>query len=240
ADSELGAAGRVARLRAFGLTPGSYSLLVFADAEGQAALSVAFSDASTPPSNETCSSAATLVPGEVTAALPYVASVDHESACRPSEGDLVYEFSLAEASDVHLYASSLDAFGQPLLSLRGEDCAPLASELTCRVQGVQAHLFARALPEGKYYALASSVGPTALNLLLELEPASEPPETDACATAPAFPASGSTTLELGEHTDSIAPGCLTGAVDGAFRLAIDETSDLLLLQNFSAVDQTAV
>src|SRR5690606_30433017 len=100
--------------------------------------------------------------------------------------------------------------------------------------------FARALPEGKYYALASSVGPTALNLLLELEPASEPPETDACATAPAFPASGSTTLELGEHTDSIAPGCLTGAVDGAFRLAIDETSDLLLLQNFSAVDQTAV
>lgn len=239
-DLELDQGGRVARLRAFGLAPGSYALLVFADTEGEALLSVAFEEASTPPANETCASAATLAPGEVTTALPYAAAVDHESACRASAGDLVYEFSLAEPSDVHLYASSLDAFGQPLISLRTEDCASLANELTCRAQGVQAHLFARALPAGKYYALASSVGPTALNLLLELEPASESPDTDDCATAPEFPSSGSATLELGEHTDSIAPGCLVGAVDAAFRLTIEEASDLLLLQNFSAVDQTAV
>ncbi|HEY6726039.1 MAG TPA: hypothetical protein VI197_18520 [Polyangiaceae bacterium] len=239
-DPELDQVGRVARLRAFGLAPGSYALLVFANAEGEAALNVAFEDASPPPENETCASAAALVPGEVTSALPYAAAVDHESACRASSGDLVYEFSLAEPSDVHWYASSLDAFGEPLISLRGEDCASLASELTCRAQGPQAHLFARALPAGKYYALVSSVGPAALNLLLEIEAASEPPATDDCTTAPEFPASGSATLELGEHTDSIAPGCLVGAVDAAFQLTIEEASDLLLLQNFSAVDQTAV
>ena len=230
----------VARLRAHSLAPGSYSLIVFGDAEGAAALSVAFEDASAPPANETCASAAPLLPGEVVSARPYAAALDHDSACGLTVGDLVYEFSLEEPSDVHLYANSLDAFGEPLLSLRSEDCSSREDELTCRSQGPQAHLFARALEPGKYSVLASSTGPSALNLLLELEPASGPPDTDDCATAPAFPASGSATIAMAEHTDSIVPGCLAGAVDAAYSLTIEEPSDVLLLQNFSEVDQTAV
>ena len=237
---ELEEGESVARLRAFGLAPGSYSLIVFADAEGEAALSVAFEEPTDPPANETCESAAALAPGEVVTVLPYAAAADHESACSANVGDLVYEFSLAEPSDVHLYASSLDRYGQPLLSLRSENCTSLASELTCRAQGTQAHVFARALPVGTYYALVSGSGPAAMNLLFEAEPPSASVDTDDCATAPEFPESGSATLAMAEHTDSIAPGCLVGEVDAAFRLSIDEPSDLLLLQNFTEIDQTAV
>jgi len=230
----------VARLRAHALAPGKYSLIVFGDTEGAAALSVAFEEASAPATNETCASAAPLVPGEVVSARPYAATLDHDSVCGLSVGDLVYEFSLAEASDVHLYANSLDAFGEPLVSLRTEACSTLEDELTCRSQGPQAHLFARALAPGKYSVLASSSGPSALNLLLELEPASAPLVTDDCATAPEFPASGSATIAMAEHTESIVPGCLVGAVDAAYSLTIEEPTDVLLLQNFTEVDQTAV
>lgn len=177
----------------------------------------------------------------MTTARPYVAGFDHETACSASVGDLVYEFSLDEPSDVHLYASSLDAFGQPLISLRSQDCQSIDDEITCRSQGgPQAHLFSRALPEGTYYVLASSLGPAAQSLLLELEPASEPPDTDDCVTAPEITPGASTTLEMAEHTDSIAPGCLPGAVDAALRLTLEEPSDVLVLQSFSEVDQTAL
>jgi hypothetical protein len=155
-------------------------------------------------------------------------------------GDLLYEFSLSEPSDVHLYASSLDGLGDPVVSLRTEECTSLASELTCRSQGEQSDLFVRALAPGRYYVLVSSTGPSAASLLLELEPVSEAPETDDCATAPALPASGSVTLAMSEHTESIVPGCLVGAVDAAFRLEIEETSDVLLLQNFTEIDRAAV
>lgn len=223
----------VARLRAFALEPGHYSLVTFAEGESDILLSVSFEAESQPPDNETCATAARLEPGQVTRVLPYVAQADHETSCERATGDLLYSFALEETSDVHLYANGLDAYAAPVVSLRNSDCNSLQDELTCRGGGPQAHLFARSLGAGTYFVMVSATAPGALTLLVEVGAQSEPPDSEDCAGAPDLPEQGSVTLEMNQHTDTIAAGCLVGAVDAAYRLRLDDDSDVLLLENFA-------
>src|SRR5690606_20206862 len=99
---------------------------------------------------------------------------------------------------------------------------------------------ARAVSPGSYYVVASASAPTAVSLLLELDEPSPAPTSDACETAPLLSAEQSVSVPLGQHTELIDAGCLPGAVDAAFEFTLAETSDVLLLQRFSAVDETAV
>lgn len=230
----------LARLRAFALEPGRHSLIVFADREGEASLRVSFEDAEEPPLNETCGTASELLPGEPVVARPYLADIDHESACASAVGDLVYGFEVSEAADVHLYASSLDDFGRPLLSLRDGDCAPISSELTCRSRGAQAHLFARAVEPGAYFVVVSSDAPAETTVLLDMDPPSQAPGSETCTDPPTLPDDESITVGMADHTDDIEAGCLVGSVDAAFELEVSEPQDVLLLQSFSESDVTGL
>src|SRR5690606_9198465 len=149
-------------------------------------------------------------------------------------------FEVSEAADVHLYASSLDDFGRPLLSLRDGDCAPISSELTCRSRGAQAHLFARAVEPGAYFVVVSSDAPAETTVLLDMDPPSQAPGSETCTDPPTLPDDESITVGMADHTDDIEAGCLVGSVDAAFELEVSEPQDVLLLQSFSESDVTGL
>jgi hypothetical protein len=172
--------------------------------------------------------------------VTYAAAQDHATACESRVGDLLYHFELSSTSDVHLYANTDDGFGAPTLSLRGAGCDSLSDEITCRERLSQAHLFARALDPGMYYVLVGAGAPIQTSLLLEVDEPSTPPLTDVCDAAPELLPGVSSSLAMVEHSDSIEAGCLVGAVDGAQALVLAQASDVLLLQNFAASDETAI
>jgi hypothetical protein len=202
-------------------------------------LSVQFSAASAPPANETCDNPPTLVPGIAQTASLANAALDLKSACATHAGELVYGFALAEPQDVHLFATPLDAWGTPQLSLRGAGCSKQKDELTCR-SGTPAALFARALPAGQYYVSVGASGPGDVDLRLEV---SEPTSTladEGCEAAPPLSPGQSLAVSLADHTDAVDTGCLSGAPDSSHGLLVSETSDVLLVLRISKGDTGAV
>jgi hypothetical protein len=237
--SVIQSSGSVSRYHFYGAAPGNYPLYVAADEETDVDLAVKFSTASNAPANETCGTAATLVPG-----IPVIASLasakqDLTSVCYGDSADLVYEFTLAAAQDVRVSASPLDTYGVPELSLRDAACSGKTDELTCRI-GTPASLFARALPSGQYFVVVSATGPSDINLLLELAAPTAPPEDEGCATAPELALAETVDLTLSDHADAVNLGCLPGAPDSTHRLTLDAPSDVLLVGASSNDDTVAV
>jgi hypothetical protein len=229
----------VSRLHLYALAPGKYPVYLAGSGEADVSLAVQFSPASTPPSNETCGTAAPLVPGvSQTVALAGTA-VDLTSACNSASGDLVYTFTLGQAQDVRLFANPLDSYGIPTLSLRSADCTKAADELTCRV-GSPTALFARGLPAGQYYVGVSASGPSDIDLRLELSDPTSAPLDQGCASPPALATGQTIDVSLADHTDAVDTGCLSGAPDSSYALTLAETSDVLLVESISSQDTGAV
>ena len=227
--------GSLARLRLYGLESGAHSIYVAGIAPADVALSVTFSAASEPPSNETCGSAAPLVAGQSETVSLVDAAADLTSACTPKDpapdpsatpnpdaepqvpsfepGELVYSFTLDRPRDVHVFASPLDQYGAPQLSLRGAPCTTAASELTCRLGEPSADLFARALPAGLYYLSVSATGPSDVSVRLEESEPSDPPDDEGCSDPPALVLGQSIDVSLSDHADSVDVDCLSGAPD---------------------------
>ncbi|HEY4159614.1 MAG TPA: MopE-related protein [Polyangiaceae bacterium] len=231
--------GSVARMEFYGLTPGNYPLYVASNAATTVSLNVTFGPASSPPSNETCQTAATLVPSQSTLASLASASVDVQSACASSTGDLVYTFTLDQASDVRLYANPLDDQAATLVSLRNADCKKASDELTCR-SATPAALFARALPAGQYFVSVAASEPTDVELRLELSAASVAPADEGCAAPPTLAPAVSVAIDLSDHTDAVTTGCLVGAPDSSHLLTLEVSSDVLLVERISDFDSGAV
>ena len=99
------------------------------------------------PTNETCGTALPITPDVHVVADLTSASADLTTACGPIFGDLVYSFSLATPSDVHLFAVANDSYGTPVLSLRDASCDKTSSEIGCH-EAANAELYRRALPPG--------------------------------------------------------------------------------------------
>lgn len=254
--------GSLARLRFYGLAPGGHSIYVAGIAPADVALSVAFSEASAAPSNETCGTAAPLVLGESQTVSLVDAAPDLTSACTPSDpepdpnpvpdpnpeptaplwkaGELVYTFTLEQARDVHVFGNPLDTYGLPLLSLRKAPCSSAASELTCRQGAPTASLFARALPAGTYYLSVSASGPSDVDVRLEESDPSDAPPDEGCSAPPALSAGESVALSLSDHADSVEVGCLPGAPDSTHSLTLSDASDVLLVERISDGDTGAV
>jgi hypothetical protein len=231
--------GTVARTRLRDLESGAYAIYVFGSAVAEVTLSVNV-EASTPaPANETCGTAVPITPGEhVLAELVGVAS-DVASACEATTGELVYSLSTAATQDLRAYATSTDGYGAPVLSLRSEHCSAAEDELVCH-QGDPAELFARALPAGTYHLAVAATGPSDVDLVVELAPASDAPADETCTGAPLLPANTTVNVPLAGHVDDLDTGCLDGAVDAVYRVDLDDRSDVRIIQRISAGDDGAV
>lgn len=229
----------VGRLRLRALAPGIHAVYLFTDASSPIQLDVSYESPSAAPLNRACSAPLVLEPAQLVDA-PLVFGGDAlPSGCPTGRGDLYYEFSLTEVSDVLAVARSLDGLGEPRLSLREAACADAAAELRCQ-QGTPASLKARALTPGTYVLAVSASGPTEMDLTLALQPPSEAPPGDQCPAAPGVALNRTEALSFTDHVDDIAVGCRTGAIDTARRLALEAESDVLLVARFSPGDVGAV
>jgi hypothetical protein len=233
------AGGSIARLRLRALSSGNYPLYVFGDGQNDVQLAVEFMSPEPKPTNETCGTAATLTPG-VHEQVPIIdAAKDVPSDCGGALGELVYKFTLPGPRDVHLYASSLDGYGSPSLSLRDAACSGKTDELTCR-DGPVVDLYERGLPAGDYYVAVSADAPSVLDLLLQLSPATSPPPDESCSGSPALAPGTTIDVPLLGHTDDIQLGCVKGAPDAAYTLDLAQKSDVLLVERISNGDTGGV
>lgn len=239
AGAQLRGGQSVGRLRLRSAAAGVYAVYLFTDASSPIELSVSHEVPSPVSLNRSCNERLVLEPGQAAEADLLFAGEPLPSGCPTDRGELFYEFSVLDVSDVRAVARSLDGLGEPRLSLRDTTCAAPEAELRCH-QGNPATLRLRALEPGTYVLGLSASGATEVALSLELLPPSTPPPADQCPSAPSLTPNRTEVLSFVEHVDDIAAGCRPGAVDTARRLALDAASDVLLVARFSPGDLGAV
>jgi len=189
--------------------------------------------------NETCGTAAPIVPGVPLATEIIDAAQDLGSICGTQLGELVYTFDLAAPADVDVYASSVDGDGNPVIGLRGPGCALPSDELTCQTAAAP-HVYRKALPAGTYYVSVSATAPTTVEVTVDLSAPTTPAADEACAGAPALTPNHTLPVTLAGHQDDVFLGCLTGAVDAAYELDLAKASDVLLVQRIANGDLGSV
>ncbi|MBK6519273.1 MAG: hypothetical protein IPG04_35320 [Polyangiaceae bacterium] len=235
--------GKVSRLRARGLgdaaVESAYPLTLTTDGGSSVVLEVSFEPETSPPANETCGSAEDLTPGSAIDVEIVDAAPDLSSACATTLGELVYRVQLSEASDLDLWAASADGDGQAVLSLRDADCALAEDEIACST-GLSAHVFRHSLPPGDYFIAVTATAPTTLNLLAQTSPPTAPPADESCDSGAALPPNVTLDVSFDDHQDDHLLGCFQPAVDAAYELSLDQTSDVLLVQRLSAMDSGSV
>ncbi len=229
----------IARLVLRNAEPGTHAIYLSADREAELELHVDFREPEPAPTNETCGTATELTPGKPVRAVLAGLVTELETACSAKTGDLVYGFELSEASDVRLQAVALDEYGKPVISLRDASCVEQSSELTCR-QSSPVSLYARALPAGSYAVGLSGTGPTEAELVLTVDPATEPPASQGCDDPPLLTLGDTQHVTLDDATDAVQIGCLVGAPDATYALELDERSDVMLVQRGSDGDTGGV
>jgi hypothetical protein len=231
--------GHVARLRSRGAKAGPLPVTLFTDATGSISLTVDFLSPEDAPTNETCGTAATIVPGEHVVAELTSAAVDLHTACGAPFADLVYELVLDQPSDVHVHAVAKDPYGTPLLSFRSAPCNATEGELGCH-EADNDSLFRRALSPGHYFVAVGSTGPSDVDVVVETSAPSTAPADETCVAAPPLTPGQTIAVPLADHVDDVQDGCGVGTVDAAYALALGEASDVLLLQGVSDGDQGSV
>jgi hypothetical protein len=229
----------VARIRLRGLETGVYPVYVFSDLVGLVTLSVDYVVAKPQPANETCGTSVPIVPGTHVVAALVDAAVDLTTACGQPFGDLVYDFTLTEPRDVRVFATALDAYGTPLLSLRNSNCSDDGAEILCH-QDANDFLFHRALPAGHYYVDVGATGPADIDVLVETAPSTVAPANENCVGAPAIETGVTTPVDLADHMDDVNVGCGVGMVDAAVALSVKVESDVLVILGSSSGDTVSV
>jgi hypothetical protein len=234
-----GPLGPVARFIARDVPSGMLPIYVASDQEQSVRVQASLRPAQPKPTNETCGTAAPLVPGQSVVAEILDAFKDIGSICPSTMGDLVYQFTTDAPHDVYVFGGSLDGLGDPVLSLRNADCAKPEDEIACKSAKAPV-VFVRALPAGTYFVSVSATAPTSVQLRVELTAPSDPPEGDDCHDAPPLIPNVTQSIALDGHLDNLKESCLLNAVDAARSLTLTETSDVLLLGNLSSGDEGAV
>ena len=238
--------GYVAKLRARNIgdpkKPVALPLYVTTSLGGPVTVDVLVVAPTPAPKNETCGTAAELLPGVPAEAELIGVATDLASGCQQATGELVYRFSLEQKQNVTLYATSADGDGVPALSLRGPSCSLPGDEIGCALGVWQqgAKLFWQDLGPGDYYVSVSASAPTTALVTLELSPSTPPGPDENCESPPTLAPNVTKTITLAGHQDDVNMGCYPGAVDAAYTLTLPVASDVLLVERVSQADVGAI
>jgi hypothetical protein len=227
------------RALAYDVAPGTYYAVVTTQAAGPVELEVDFLTASAPPTNVDCASATPIQPGVATTVSIVDPPTDLPSACTAGTGDLTYAFTLTEAQDVRVYASTLEGSGSPVIGLRDPGCTAATDELACEVAGT-IPLYQRDLPAGTYVVTVAATSPIDANLNVELSAPTATPPDQTCLAPPSITPNDSVSWDLSDNEDAIKDGCSTSGPDAAYDLTLTAASDVLLIDRFPQTESGAV
>lgn len=236
-------AGRFAKVRARNIgdpvNPTALPLYVITDSGAPVIVDVAFLSPVPAPTNETCGTAIPI--SFNTAVIADVVDVDKDvgTVCPALTGDLLYSFELASPSNIHIYANSVDGDGQPVVSLRDTNCALPENEITCQ-EAESVHIFRHALDAGIYHLAVSASAPTIVSTTVIVEPPTSPLPDETCLGAPVMEPNTTLDLPFENRQDDVDVGCLSSAVDVAYRLDLPTASDVILVQRISSGDNGAI
>jgi hypothetical protein len=239
--SAMGGQTSRVRGRALGSMTQATAYPVYVDTAGAStiALDVQFLPVTPQPTNVSCGTAVPITPGTPVAMEILDLAMNVGSACMTALGSLVYSFTLAAASDVNIYATSIDGIGNPVVSLRDSGCALPTDEIACQTtQSV--HLYQKDLAAGTYYVAVSATAATSLELTVDLASPTMPAPDQSCTGAPVIPPNKTIPVQLSTHQDTVNLGCNPGAVNAAYELDLASNSDVLLVERFAMGDTGAV
>ncbi len=237
------------RARARDLTPGAtYFIVVTTQTESDVELKVRLLDAAPKATNETCATAAPIVPETPMPVSIFDATKDLATACAAGGGsgstlgELTYALTLSAAADVRAFASVTAGSGAPVLGLRNSACTAAADELHCRtlVSLTSPPLFARALPAGRYVLTVSATSPIDANVLVKLSPPTVAPADQSCVAPPPAQINATMPVDLTNREDALKDACLVGWPNAAFDLPLAVASDVLLVGRFPQTGVGAV
>jgi hypothetical protein len=241
ASTELacGSGATSVRARARNVAPGTYFAVITTQAEGTVEARVAFLSPAPKPVNETCATAAPIALETPVAISIVDPAKDLVSACTSGTGELTYAITLAQTSDVRVYASTVTGSGQPVVGLRSPSCVNASDELRCRV-GSTLPLFARALPPATYVLTVAATSTIDASITVHLSAPTTAPADQSCATAPAATTNATMPVDLSSHEDAIRDGCRPGGPTAAYDLSLATPSDVLLVARFPQTESGAV
>lgn len=242
AASEVGcghvAGASSARAIARGVAPGTViHAIVTTQQEGPVDVKVDVRAATPKPTNESCAA-----PQPVAVDTAFTVSLidpdkDVPSACdKVQTGELTYAFTLAQPSDVRIFASTLVGDGDPVVSLRDASCT---DELRCRGSAALP-LFARNLAAGTHVLTVAGTTQLDASILVKTYPPTPPPPNQSCATAPPIAFNTTISVDLSSQEDAIKNGCLPGGPAAAYALTLTEPSDVLVIGRFPMNESGAV
>lgn len=226
------------RARAYGVAPGTYFAVVTTqEPVAGIELQVDFLANTPPPTNVDCASAAPIMPG-TPVSVPIVEPLpeNEPTACTVPTGELTYSFTLSQAQNVRVYASSTRGTGQPIIGVRAPHCTDAADELGCETAG-QVGLLEENLQPGTYVVTLGATAPIDANLDVELYPATVPGADQTCTAPPPIMPNGRISFDLSDNESAIKDGCYPQGPDAAYDLSLAAASDVLLIER---IPQTEV
>lgn len=238
AGSSSPSSGTVARFIARELPQGNYPVYVWSDTYQEILLTATLRAAKPKPTNETCGTALAITPGTQQTVEIFDCNRDVDTACLATPGELIYSFTLDEAKDVRVFASSADGLGNPVIGLRDTGCVDIANELACQT-GTAPVVFVRSLPAGTYYVDVSASVPSVVQFNVLLSPPTQPPADETCTTAPLIEPNKTISVSLQDHTDDVKDTCLASAPDAVYTLSLGAASDVLVVGRISQGDYGA-
>jgi hypothetical protein len=196
------------------LPEGTYFLVARGASAGQLDVSLSLSDPSSPPSNDTCASAADISGGGTFEGTLLCASADQDLSCDYWNGsDVAYVFTLDEQQDVELTLRPEDDLDATMAV--ATECGSAAAELSCQ-WGKEPHSLLRSLGPGTYSVLVAGRYQAAF----ELDVAFAPPTT-ACADARVISESTVVTDTTAGRPRDFLASCGGGAYGGDLPYIID-------------------
>jgi hypothetical protein len=226
-DTEIEcASGFPGQVRSRSLLAGTYYAIVNDSGIGEMAIEVAFSEPTSPPTNETCT-----MPADVSAGGSFPGSFvdvtdDLATSCGATGApDLVYSFTTTETQNVRLslFSPSSDTMA---FSVRST-CDSEATQLRC-VRGAPAAALLHELPAGTYFVVVE--GPSAREVDFQLDVAFEAPSAapagDSCSNPVTLPLEATVLGSLADKQDDHETSCGFFYNDAVYRFTLTQRRDV--------------